>query len=135
MIWIIVIGIVVLLIIVGAYNQKKRQEWKDNYYKFLVEKFGGETMNSIVKSEPWLGQTDAEFLAMYGHPNHIEKIGMKTKTKLVLSFKTINPSTKRETRNKYTFENNVLSKIETKGPMTKIWEESKQVNPFENLLL
>lgn len=130
MFWTIVIVLIILFILGSVVSQKKRREWKENYIQFLTGKFGKETAELIFSSSPWIGQSDEEFLAMYGHPNHIEKVEMKTKTKLVLSYATVNGSTNRSTNNKYTFENNFLIKTEIKGGINKVWEAKKQVNPF-----
>lgn len=132
MFWTILIAVLILLIFTSAAKQKKRKEWTENYFWFLSEKFNEEVKNMISASGPWIGQTDEEFLAMYGLPNYIEKVEMKTKTKLVLSYATSNGSTKRATNNKYTFENNVLIKTEIKGYIDKVWEAKKQINPFIN---
>lgn len=131
MFWIILIIILSVIILFAYANYKVRKQWTENYFQFLDEKFGKDMSEMIKTHEPWISQSDEEFIAMYGKPNHIERVEMKTKTKLIFSYPTKNPSTNRETNNKYTFENNLLSKIEVKGPLSKVWKARNQINPFE----
>ena len=131
MFWIITFIIITIIILLYFSNIKTRREWTEKYFNFLVDKFGHEIKERIINSDPWLGQTQNEFIAMHGLPEHIETVEMKSKIKHILSYSTLNEKTKRTTINKFTFDNGELIKIEKKGSITKVWNASKQLNPFD----
>jgi hypothetical protein len=125
-------ALLILMIIFSQLNSKKRAEWFASYRSEIIEllDLDGFHANELFHGRHWLGMNYYTLIALFGRPDHVERIEMKTKSKEILIYNVVNPNTKRNTSNKYVLENHILIKVEVKAPQLTVWEKFRQENPF-----